>query len=93
MNKAEIVDQIASENNISKSLANVTMDTIMNLIVTTLKKGEKITIVGFGSFSVSDRAARNARNPQTGEIIKIKARKVPSFKASKEFAATIAEDK
>ena len=65
----------------------------MGSVVATLKKGDRVTLVGFGTFSVSERAARNGRNPQTGAVIKIKARKVPKFKAGKEFSTKIASKK
>jgi DNA-binding protein HU-beta len=61
----------------------------VDAVTKTLKKGDKVTLVGFGTFSVSKRAARNGRNPQTGEVIKIKARKVARFKAGKELAGKI----
>ncbi len=66
------------------------MDAFTNAVVTTLKKGDTVTLVGFGSFSVSSRAARVGRNPQTGAALKIKARKVPKFKAGKAFSDKIA---
>lgn len=90
MNKAELIDQIAKDAGLTKVQANEALDSFTNAIVSTLKKGDKVTLVGFGTFSVSQRAARNGRNPQTGEVIKIKASKVPKFKAGKEFATKIA---
>lgn len=89
MNKAELVDAIASKSGITKTQANDALDCFMETVVKTLKKGDKVTLVGFGTFSVSERSARNGRNPQTGEVIKIKARKVPRFKAGKEFSTKI----
>ncbi|HMK06311.1 MAG TPA: HU family DNA-binding protein, partial [Flavobacterium sp.] len=65
------------------------IDSFTNSIIATLKKGDTVTLVGFGTFSVSQRAARNGRNPQTGETIKIKASKVPKFKSGKDFKDTI----
>ena len=93
MNKAELIDQIAKESGITKSQANEALDSFTGSIVSTLKKGDRVTLVGFGTFSVSNRAARNGRNPQTGATIKIKAKKVPKFKAGKEFSAKIAGGK
>ncbi len=93
MNKAELVDQIAKDADITKTQANAALDSFTAAVVATLKKGERVTLVGFGTFSVSERAARNGRNPQNGDIIKIKARKVPKFKAGKEFSAKIANVK
>ncbi len=90
MNKAELIDQIAKDAGITKAQANDVLDSFTNTVQNTLKKGDKVTLVGFGTFSVSQRAAREGRNPQTGETIKIKARKVPKFKAGKEFADKIA---
>ena len=93
MNKAELIDKIAKDADVTKVQANAALDSFMNAVVTTLKKGDRVTLVGFGTFSVSERAARNGRNPQTGAVIKIKARKVPKFKAGKEFATRIASGK
>lgn len=90
MNKAELIDQIAKDAGLTKAQANTALDSFTNAIISTLKKGDKVTLVGFGTFSVSQCAARNGRNPQTGEVIKIKASKVPKFKAGKEFSTKIA---
>ncbi len=93
MNKAELIDAMAKDSGITKTQANEALDSFTNAVVTTLKKGDRVTLVGFGTFSVSDRSARNGRNPQTGEVIKIKARKVPKFKAGKEFSTKISSGK
>lgn len=93
MNKAELIDKIAKDSGITKAQANEALDSFTNSVVGSLKKGDKVTLVGFGTFSVSERAARNGRNPQTGEVIKIKARKVPKFKAGKEFSTKISGKK
>ena len=89
MNKAELIDKIAGDAEISKKEANAALDSFTEAIAKTLKKGDKVTLVGFGTFSVSKRAARTGRNPQTGATIKIKAKKVAKFKAGKELAAKI----
>lgn len=93
MNKAELIDKLAGDAGITKTQANDALDAFTNSVVSSLKKGDRVTLVGFGTFSVSERAARNGRNPQTGEIIKIKARKVPKFKAGKEFSTKISGKK
>jgi DNA-binding protein HU-beta len=93
MNKADLIDQIAKDVDITKTQANTALDSFTDAVVAALKKGERVTLVGFGTFSVSERAARNGRNPQTNEVIKIKARKVPKFKAGKEFSESIAASK
>ena len=85
MNKAELIEKIAKEAGITKVQANETLDSLTSSVIGALKKGDRVTLVGFGTFSVTARAARNGRNPQTGETIKIKARKVPKFKAGKDF--------
>jgi len=90
MNKAELIDQIAKDSRITKTQANDALDAFTSGVVTTLKKGDTVTLVGFGTFSVSQRAARNGRNPQTGATIKVKAAKVPKFKAGKDFKDKIA---
>lgn len=89
MNKAELVAQIAEDAEITKTQANAALDSFTDAITKTLKKGDKVTLVGFGTFSVSKRAARTGRNPQTGEAIKIKAKKVARFKAGKELAGKL----
>lgn len=83
MNKTELIDVIADEAEISKAAASRAMDAILNAVTKTLAQGDQVTLVGFGTFSVRDRAARAGRNPQTGETIEIKAAKIPSFKAGK----------
>jgi len=93
MNKAELIDKLASDAGITKTQANDALDSFTNTVVASLKKGDRVTLVGFGTFSVSERSARNGRNPQTGEVIKIKARKVPKFKAGKEFSTKISSGK
>ena len=89
MNKAELIAKIAEDAGITKTQANLTVDAFVDAVTKTLKKGDKVTLVGFGTFSVSKRAARNGRNPQTGEVIKIKAKKVAKFKAGKELSSKI----
>jgi DNA-binding protein HU-beta len=85
MTKAELVEKMASDADVSKADAGRALNAIIDNIVKALKKGEKLTLVGFGTFSVSKRKARTGRNPQTGASIKIAARKVPKFKAGKAF--------
>jgi len=89
MNKAELVAKIAEDAGLSKSQANGALDSFTNAVTKALKSGDKVTLVGFGTFSISKRAARKGRNPQTGEAIKIKAKKVARFKAGKELSAKI----
>ena len=89
MNKAELIAKIADDSGITKTQANGALDSFVEAVTKTLKGGGKVTLVGFGTFSVSKRAARNGRNPQTGEVIKIKARKVAKFKAGKELSGKI----
>ena len=93
MNKAELIDQIAKDTGITKTQANNAIDAFTSAVVSTLKKGDKVALVGFGTFSVSQRAARNGRNPQTGTIIKIKASKVAKFKAGAVLKGKIASGK
>lgn len=89
MNKAELIAKIADDAGVTKTQANEALDSFVEAVTKTLKGGGKVTLVGFGTFSVSKRAARNGRNPQTGEVIKIKARKVARFKAGKELSAKL----
>ena len=89
MTKTELIDKMAKDADISKAVAGKALDSFIDGIVKTLKKGNKVTMVGFGTFSVAKRAARKGRNPQTGETIKIKASKAPKFKAGKTFKDAI----
>jgi DNA-binding protein HU-beta len=89
MNKSELIAKIAEDAGITRSQANTALDSFVEAVTKTLKGGGKVTLVGFGTFSVSKRAARNGRNPQTGEAIKIKARKVARFKAGKELSGRL----
>jgi DNA-binding protein HU-beta len=86
MNKGELINIISEDTGITKTQANAAIDSMVNAITKTLKSGDKVTLVGFGTFSVSERKKRNGRNPKTGEAIKIKARKVAKFKAGKDLA-------
>lgn len=85
MNKAELIAKIADDAGITKTQSNMAVDSFIEAVTKTLKGGGKVTLVGFGTFSVSKRSARNGRNPQTGAVIKIKAKKVARFKAGKEL--------
>lgn len=89
MNKAELVAKIASDADITKTQANAALDSFTTTVQKTLKSGDKVTLVGFGTFSVTKRAARTGRNPQTGAPLKIKAKKVARFKAGKELSSKI----
>ncbi len=83
MNKSELINAIAERANLSKADAGRSLDTLIKTIETTLKSGDSIALVGFGTFAVKDRAERTGRNPQTGQEITIAASKVPSFKPGK----------
>jgi len=83
VNKSELIDAIAAEADISKASAGRALDAAVDAVTNELKNGGQVSLVGFGTFSVKDRAARTGRNPQTGEAIQIKAAKIPSFKAGK----------
>lgn len=83
MNKSELVDAIALSADIPKAKAARALDAMTQSIGDALKEGDQVALVGFGTFSVKDRAARTGRNPQTGATIEIKASKAPSFKAGK----------
>ena len=85
MTKQELVERMAKDAGISKAEADVALHSFIDGIIKTLKKGSKVTMVGFGTFSIGKRAARTGRNPQTGAAIKIKASKAPKFKAGKGF--------
>ncbi len=83
MNKTEIIDHIAQSADISKAAAGRALDAAVSAIKAAMKKGGMVTLVGFGTFYVGKRAARTGRNPQTGAEIRIKAARVPKFRAGK----------
>ena len=83
MNKSELVSFMAKEADVTKGDALSILDAFIEGVTSTLKSGENVTLVGFGTFQVKDRSARDGRNPKTGETIKIRASRVPSFKAGK----------
>ena len=89
MNKAELIDAIAAESKLSKADSKRALDAFTNATSKSLKKGEKLILIGFGTFSIVERAARTGRNPQTGKPIKIKAKKVVKFKAGAELAKKV----
>ena len=83
MNKSELINAIAEQANLSKADAGRSLDALIKTIETTLRAGDSIALVGFGTFAVKERAERTGRNPQTGQEITIAAAKVPSFKPGK----------
>ena len=89
MNKGELIDAIASEAKTTKADAARALEAFITVTSKTLKKGDRVALVGFGTFSVAKRAARNGRNPQTGKTIKIAAKKVAKFKAGSELATKV----
>lgn len=89
MNKGELVDKIAKDAKITKGQASDALDSVITGVTGTLGKGGKVTLVGFGTFSVSKRLARKGRNPRTGKEITIKAKKVAKFKAGAELAKKV----
>ena len=89
MNKSELIDAIAEKGGLSKTDAGKALDATIASITEALKSGDTVTLVGFGTFNVKERAARTGRNPQTGATLEIKASKVPSFKAGKGLNVSI----
>lgn len=91
MNKSELVDAIASGCGLTKANASQVLDTFMSTVTDALKRGGKVVIPGFGSFSTGNRSARTGRNPQTGAAIQIKAARVPKFSAGKSLREAVQE--
>jgi len=89
MNKADLIEAIAKDVNLSKADAGKALDSLTKRITQSLRKGENVTLVGFGTYSVTKRKARTGRNPQTGETIKIKAKKVAKFKPGKDLTKAV----
>jgi len=93
MNKAELINAVAEKADLSKKDTELAVAAVIDVITATLKKGDKVQLVGFGSFEVKSRAARTGRNPKTKEPIKIPASKVPVFKAGKALKDAVAKKK
>ena len=89
MNKTELIDVIAKEADITKAAAARALDAFTDAVTASLKKGDNVTLIGFGTFKVSQRAARTGRNPQTGAAVKIPKRRVVRFSAGKALKAAI----
>lgn len=89
MKKAEFIEAVASKSELTKQDAKKAVDSLFETISTTLSKGEKVQLVGLGTFEVRERSERTGRNPQTGEEMTIRATKVPGFKAGKEFKEAV----
>ena len=85
MTKADLIEKMSKDADVAKVAAEKCLKSFIDAVIKTVKKGNKLTLVGFGTFSVSKRKARTGRNPQTGAAIKIAARKVPKFKAGQAF--------
>ena len=89
MNKQELIDAVAGASGLSKAAAGRAVNALTASVTKSLKKGESVTLIGFGTFKVSKRAARNGRNPRTGATIKIAARKAPGFTAGKALKTAV----
>ena len=89
MNKSDLIDAMASSAGITKAAAKKALESFLGNVQGSLKKGNRVSLVGFGSWSVSKRAAREGRNPQTGKTIKIAAKKVVKFKAGSDLAKSV----
>jgi DNA-binding protein HU-beta len=89
MNKADLVNTIAKQTGLSKSKSNEVVDAFVSAVSESLSKGEKVTLVGFGTFTTSKREARKGRNPKTGEVINISAKTVARFKAGSDLSKSV----
>ena len=89
MNKGDLISKMSSDSNISKAEAARALDSFLTTTMSTVKSGNKVTLVGFGTFSRAHRAARTGRNPQTGASINIPARNVPKFTPGKDFKSKV----
>ncbi|MCG9890864.1 MAG: HU family DNA-binding protein [Thermosynechococcaceae cyanobacterium MS004] len=93
MNKGELVDAIAEKANVTKKDADAILNATLDIIIESVASGEKVSLVGFGTFEKRDRAAREGRNPKTGESMTIAATTVPAFSAGKSFKEAVASSK
>ncbi len=92
MNKAELIEHIARQADISKAAATRALESTLGAVKTTLKKGGEVSLVGFGTFAVAKRAARTGRNPRTGEQVPVQEKSVPFFKTGKEMRERLNEN-
>ena len=93
MNKSELIEALSVKTDISKAAAGKSIDALIELITASVAKGDDVTLIGFGTFKPSKRAARTGKNPKTGEALKIAATTVPTFKAGTAFKAAVAPKK
>lgn len=91
MNKGELVDKVAEKSGVTKKQADLVLSAAIDAIMETVSQGDKVTLVGFGSFERRDRKEREGRNPKTGETMLIPATKVPAFSAGKQFKEMVAQ--
>ncbi|MCS1352235.1 HU family DNA-binding protein [Mechercharimyces sp. CAU 1602] len=89
MNKSELVEKVATSTDTTKKEATLFVDAVLDAISGALRNGEKVSLIGFGNFEVRERAARQGRNPQTGEAIEIKASRIPAFKPGKQLKEAV----
>jgi DNA-binding protein HU-beta len=89
MNKAALIGKVAKDADVTKAVAATAVESFLDGIVGSLKRGQRVTLLGFGTFGITKRKARTGRNPQTGEAIKIKAKRAVKFKAGKELDHTM----
>ena len=89
MNKTELIEEIAKSADITKASATRALDAMIEAVTTSLQKNDTVTLVGFGTFSVGERAARTGRNPRTGAAVKVSAKRVPFFKPGKELRLNV----
>ena len=89
MNKSDLIEKVAKECNMSKSAADQALNSVLSAVTDAVSEGDKVTLIGFGTFSQEKRAAREGRNPQTGKPMQIPARNVVKFKAGKKFVDAV----
>ena len=92
MNKSELIDAIASGSGLTKTAAQTALDSFIDVVKDALRSGDQVVLPGFGSFSTGNRSARTGRNPQTGQVIQIKASRVAKFKAGKSLKEAVQEE-
>ncbi|UCG92117.1 MAG: HU family DNA-binding protein [candidate division WOR-3 bacterium] len=89
MTKAELIEKMAARAKISKRAANIALDTFVEAVTNALKRGDRVALVGFGTFTVAKRKARTARNPRTGETVQVPAKRAPKFKPGRELKTAL----